>query len=383
MPGAAGGKTRSYDPVQGIVEQLQRVSGNVIELSIVGTVDDGSTPTVVLGPAGTFTGASLDVSNYSAATIQVFTDQDSAPGGLSLQTSVDGTNWDHTHDYNVTASVARHIDFTLIAQFFRVVYTNGATLQTVFRMQVKLHKNPPAMHTHPLSYVLDDDHPAAIVRSVIAGKDYVTGDYRNAQTFRTTTTVLDALLGLVVDPAGNALTLSAHDAADGGNPLKVGGRAADYTPVSSEAGHAIVAADDRANLATNRRGEIVPAVKPQYFDVSAMNVTYNNVTTTVTVDNLVVWPYREFCIQFQLAVANTPTDIRVSVYVSRDGTNYAKLMNNGMATLVYSTATIGSGIARAHFFQSRSHYMRIVVTAAGSTAANTFTISNAALQAST
>jgi hypothetical protein len=68
--------------------------------------------------------------------ITVFTDQVSATDGLSIQQSSNGTSWDFLDTYTIPASTGKTFMIPVQAKFFRVVYTNGSTIQTVFRLQV-------------------------------------------------------------------------------------------------------------------------------------------------------------------------------------------------------------------------------------------------------
>lgn len=72
---------------------------------------------------------------YTTITVSVFADQVSATDGLSMQQSVNGTNWDHLDTYTIPASTGKTFHADRGAQFFRLVYTNGGVAQTVFRIQ--------------------------------------------------------------------------------------------------------------------------------------------------------------------------------------------------------------------------------------------------------
>lgn len=103
--------------------------------AIQGTVSTANSSAVALSGGAAFTGTSEDVSNYASIFVSVFADQASAASGLSVQFSADGTNWDHTRAISVTASSGMILSVSPAAKFFRVVYTNGATPNTVFRLQ--------------------------------------------------------------------------------------------------------------------------------------------------------------------------------------------------------------------------------------------------------
>lgn len=104
--------------------------------SVVSTVNSTA---VALAAAGVFTGTSEDVSQYASVTVQLISNVASATDGLSMQQSPDGTNWDNIDAYSIPAAIGKNFGIHVSANFFRVVYTNGATLQTSFRLQTIYH----------------------------------------------------------------------------------------------------------------------------------------------------------------------------------------------------------------------------------------------------
>lgn len=89
---------------------------------------------------GVFTGLAEDVKDYSVIQVSVFADQVSATDGLSIQQSSNGSNWDITDTYTIPASTGKTFSFQVASRYFRIVYTNGATIQGVFRMSAILHQ---------------------------------------------------------------------------------------------------------------------------------------------------------------------------------------------------------------------------------------------------
>ena len=104
--------------------------------SLTSTVNSSST---ALLANGVFTGTAEDVSQYSSVNVFVFASHASATDGLSMQFSPDGTNWDNTDVYTIPATTGKTFSIQVVARFFRVVYTNGATAQSAFRMQTIHH----------------------------------------------------------------------------------------------------------------------------------------------------------------------------------------------------------------------------------------------------
>lgn len=115
-------------------------------------------------------------------------------------------------------------------------------------------------------------------------------------------------------------------------------------------------------------------------DLDAIETTYNNVTTTATSASVDSSLYRFATISFSLTKANTPTDILFDVELSADNTNWRKCLNGFLANWLYDDTVVGSGgLNPALTFRVASPYMRVKVTATGTTASNTFTIATAQL----
>ena len=108
------------------------VQGTLILPSIVSSVNSS---TATLTANSVFTGSSEVALNFSALSVTVFADQASAAGGLSIQQSQNGTNWDIADTFSVVASTTFQTTVNLVGQYFRVVYTNGGTNQGTFRLQ--------------------------------------------------------------------------------------------------------------------------------------------------------------------------------------------------------------------------------------------------------
>lgn len=124
------------------------VNGNLLTSTSGTAIPNGPPPnlvstlnstTVALGANAVFTGTSEDISKYSEVRVSVFANQVSATDGLSIQQSKDGTNWDTVDTYTIPASTGKTFGVGVSEQFFRIVYTNGATIQTTMRLAVVFH----------------------------------------------------------------------------------------------------------------------------------------------------------------------------------------------------------------------------------------------------
>ena len=95
-------------------------------------IDGGNSSSTLLGGGAAFTGIGIDVSGHSAITVYAFADQQ---GSIAIQFSTNNVDWETFQTATVNAANARHYTYVPQAQFFRVVYTNGATPQGAFRLQ--------------------------------------------------------------------------------------------------------------------------------------------------------------------------------------------------------------------------------------------------------
>ena len=112
-----------------------RTSGNVNYIS----PNNSTTSTLTAG--STFTGDSDDVTIYKSIICSLYTNVNSAIDGLSIQFSTDNVNWDFEYNFSVIGGVAQSQTIQKVAQYFRVVYTNGASGQGSFRLQSILVAN--------------------------------------------------------------------------------------------------------------------------------------------------------------------------------------------------------------------------------------------------
>jgi len=122
-----------YASVNGAIPAGTNTIGAVNSVNVVSTTNSSA---VALGAAGVFTGTAYDGLNASSYSVSVISNVASATDGLSIQQSSDGTNWDITDVYTVPAATGKVFVVQKAARYMRVVYTNGGTLQTSFRLQV-------------------------------------------------------------------------------------------------------------------------------------------------------------------------------------------------------------------------------------------------------
>lgn len=153
ITGATNFRVRATATVTGtavvkIIESINTNSVYIANAAPAGTIIsllNSSTATLLSGAV--FTGAGEDVSNFSEMRVSLFTNVASATDGLSLQQSSDNSNWDVVDTYTIAASSAGQGKTFVVprqARYFRVVYTNGGTGQTSFRLQSILNRTATA-----------------------------------------------------------------------------------------------------------------------------------------------------------------------------------------------------------------------------------------------
>lgn len=134
-----------------------------------GQVDATNSTSTPLAGGGVYTGSAVDVSQSGIVYVSVHSDVASATDGLSVQQSTDGTNWDFSDDFSIAASSGKNFSINPHAQYLRVVYTNGVTIQGVFRLQTVL-KLDGKSSTHRIQDILVEDDDAELVKAVLSAK---------------------------------------------------------------------------------------------------------------------------------------------------------------------------------------------------------------------
>lgn len=164
-----GGVIRAQDNV-GAIGNIKRTTDNlkvadsllaarIPQLTLVGTglkVDGSSvvqpvsiasggfisvvnSSTTNLGISAIFTGTGEDVSAYASIKVSIISSSASAVDGLQMQQSTNNVDWDGLDIYSIPAATNRAFSVPVNAKFFRIVYTNGGTVTTSFRLQVTYH----------------------------------------------------------------------------------------------------------------------------------------------------------------------------------------------------------------------------------------------------
>ncbi len=137
--GASTTTTFRLDTTFGIMNTQPNTLSNYGNLKVV--AQENGVPSVInststnLAGGATFTGTAEDVSEFSTVMVSVYSSHASATDGLSVQFSSNGTNWDLMDVFTIPATTGKSFSFGVVARYYRLVYTNGATLTTSLRIQ--------------------------------------------------------------------------------------------------------------------------------------------------------------------------------------------------------------------------------------------------------
>lgn len=131
-------------------------------------VSNANSTTTPLGASATFTGGIVDltIGGFISLQVQILTDQ---PGTVKIQYSTDGTNFDHSVTGIVTANDSTSVASGIHGRYMRVIYINGATPQTFFRMQTILVGASIQPTVKDLDTPFDGDDNLLETHSVITG----------------------------------------------------------------------------------------------------------------------------------------------------------------------------------------------------------------------
>ena len=175
---------------------------------INGVIDSNNSSEALLGIGATFTGVSTNILQVASITLSVFSDVASAVDGLEIQFSKNGTDWDHTDVFTIPAGTGKTYSFQPVAEFMRVLYTNGGTGQSDFRLSVRLASVTSKPSSHRIADSISDQDDVEIVKAVLTGENpggsFVNFQATTAGNFKV---ALEEVNGVVM-PVENANVVS-------------------------------------------------------------------------------------------------------------------------------------------------------------------------------
>lgn len=246
-----------------------------------GRISVENSTTTTLAANGVFTGVPIDISGYGKVTVTAFSNVASATDGLVMQQSMDGVNWDLTDPYTSTAGVGRTYSVPKQGKYFRLVYTNGGTIQATNRIQTFLVTDGKGSSNRASDgYTNETDLEQTQTFPMVfngATWDRIRGDLANGLDVDVTR--------LPAIPAGtNAIgtvsvsgSLIAHDAVDSGNPQKMGTKA-----IASLATATLVAAADRTDAYGDLDGTLITRNTHPLGDLKSDAVTDTAATSVAS-----------------------------------------------------------------------------------------------------
>lgn len=270
-PVKVGGRYNSTPPTltNGQRGDLQLDASGNLNVNINSNVGGGSSlstnnsSTSVLGAGATFTGTADDALLYSEIRVNVIASHASATDGLSIQQSSNGTNWDITDTYTIPATTGKTFVVPRQARYIRIVYTNGGTLQTSFRLQTILNRSGAASSSQRSQ--------DAYTNETDLDQSWAFNSHWNGTTWDRMRG--DTTTGTYI---GGAI---AHDGIDSGNPVKIGGKARTAPPTA-------VAASDRVDAMYDIYGKQIvrEALREDLGNQQTTITSSTGETTIVTAD---------------------------------------------------------------------------------------------------
>ena len=110
--------------------------------NVTGKISTVNSTTSVLTASTSFTGTLEDITKYRSIEVNISTDVDSDAGGVSIQFSLDGTNWDMETVFTHIVTLSKYsYKVNATSKYFRLIYTNGGSGQSYLRLQTRFHFN--------------------------------------------------------------------------------------------------------------------------------------------------------------------------------------------------------------------------------------------------
>lgn len=309
-------------------------------------VDSGNSSTSTLIADAVFTGTGVDVLGYSAVSVQIDSSHDSATDGISLEFSIDNTNWDVARNFSyIAADNGAVFQLSTHSQFFRIVYTNGSTGQTTFRLETLLHHTSPITNVSRLSNSESAESPAVVNKSAIIAQAAGTGDFVPVQA----TTAGNLKVSIEEADTSASGLAKAEDAVHSSGDTGVMTLA-----VRSDTAVPIAAAGDYHPLLTNDEGALWVHDTPNTVDSG--NSTTSTLTASSAFTGTGVDVLGFSAVTIQLDASHDSAVDGMSFQLSTDNTNW-----DSVHPFTY-TAADG---AREFQFSTHAQFFRIVYTNGG------------------
>ncbi len=148
--------------------------------SLDSLLSTANSTSATLSAAGVFTGTAEETTDFTTVTLNLYSDVASAVDGIQVQFSTDGSNWDVIHYHTLQGNVGVEFSHNVTAKYFRLVYTNGSTIQTAFRVQVIFHAEPNLLQKNNNVSIVNSTVIPLSASSVFTGKGEDVSNYASA-----------------------------------------------------------------------------------------------------------------------------------------------------------------------------------------------------------
>ena len=132
-------------------------------------VDPLNSSVAPLAANATFTGTAFNALNYNQINVFVYANASSAQDGVQLQFSSDNVNWDHIHSTTFTIGDGKSVQSHIHAKYCRVVFINGPTLQTAFRLQAVFKPIATNGSVVEVKQAITKNDDCVLTKSVVTG----------------------------------------------------------------------------------------------------------------------------------------------------------------------------------------------------------------------
>lgn len=161
---------------------------SALKVVLPGKVSDENSTTTPLGIDGVFTGEYVNILNFAAVVVVVYTNKESAINGLELLWSSDSVHIDECDEYTIPESNGKVYTSFPVAKYLAVRYTNGSVAQDTFRLQTILKRTNVMSSSHRANDSISGEDDVVVSKSIITGKapggNYINFEATNAGNFK-------------------------------------------------------------------------------------------------------------------------------------------------------------------------------------------------------
>jgi len=261
------------------------VSRGTVAVTSNGSVMKENSSVALLGAGEVFTGEAKDLLDFAHVTVFARSDVASAINGLSVEWSTDGINWDESDAFTIPANDGKTFTFGPPTRYVRVVYTNGASPQSMFRLQSICKSVTSKGSSHKIGEAIITEDDAELVKAVLSGED-PNGTFRNVNT------TVDGDLTISDNSSGLAI---AEDLVTGKTFIHKFGNAPDFDAADNEitvwdgANNGLFAGSPPASYTYSTIADIgtissSDAGDDQTLEILGLDTNYALVTQTKTLD---------------------------------------------------------------------------------------------------